>query len=199
MSDRITLSELARRLDVNKGYVHRLKMRGVLIFDRDGLIDEDGARQAIADSNDPAKAYMRGVNDRQRARHRQAPADDDIPPLESEPAPAAANASTTANSSYHRAKATREVLEAKLKGLRLQQELGLVVNAAAVKREQMAIARQVRDGLLNLPSQLAPILAAKNDAREVYEILEKEIRLNLEMMAARLGVPADAMAEGGEQ
>lgn len=46
--------------------------------------------------------------------------------------------------------------------------------------------RMVRDQFMNIPSRLAPILAAEKEAKKVYELLDKEIRQVLEALSGDL-------------
>ena len=74
----------------------------------------------------------------------------------------------------------REKTEADLAELRLAEQQGRLVKAADV---QAALARRavaLREALLQLPSRLAPVLAAEPDAAVVHELLQAELRRALE-------------------
>jgi hypothetical protein len=43
-----------------------------------------------------------------------------------------------------------------------------------------------RDGLLAIPSRIAPILAAETDERQVYQTLDEEIRRTLGSLSENL-------------
>ncbi|MGH8568487.1 MAG: hypothetical protein ACREXU_10835, partial [Gammaproteobacteria bacterium] len=135
MGERVGLRELARRLGCSATYVHKLKMQGVLEYGADGLIDEEAARTALAAARDPEKDYVRARYGTERV----------------------------AETTYHRAKTAREAIEARRAQVELDRLLGNLVNANDVQREYFAIARAVRDALLQLPDLLDPTLAVETD------------------------------------
>lgn len=165
MSDRVNLSELGRRLGHNKGYIHKLKSRGVLAFDDSGLIDIDEAIAAIAASRDPAKLHMASVNERQRDKFRGS-GGPDVPP----PVPSASG-----SSAFVRAQTARAAFDAKLKELALQQQMGKLVDADEVSRAAFALARQAQENLMAIPDRVSAILAAEDDPARVHDLLTLEL------------------------
>jgi hypothetical protein len=53
------------------------------------------------------------------------------------------------------------------------------VDAEEVARSINTMTMGTRDGLLAIPSRIAPILAAETDERQVYQTLDEEIRRTL--------------------
>lgn len=184
MAERVNLSELARRLGHNKGYIHRLKVRGVLSFADDGRIDEAEARAAIAAASDPSREYMRDVNAEQRRRHRPtAVSGETIEPGVRMPGIAAPESS---NSSYHRAKAAVTAIDARIKKLTLDEMERRLVRADLVRQEQITVARRVRDMVMAVPGQICHVLAAESDPARVLIKLESELGAALRMIGQQL-------------
>ena len=61
-----------------------------------------------------------------------------------------------------------------------------LVDAEEVARAITTMAMGTRDGLLAIPSRVAPILAAETDERQVYQILYEEIRRTLSYLSQDL-------------
>lgn len=89
-------------------------------------------------------------------------------------------------SDYQRARALREVYEARLKRLEYERRAGLLVEAAAVADEAFRAARTVRDALQSIPGRVSSVLAAESNPVTVQRILEDEIRSALSILADRL-------------
>lgn len=164
---RVSLSELARRLGHNKGYIHKLKARGVLIFDSDGFIDEDAARAAIAESRDPSRGYMDEVNQQQRANHNSERSDK--PNAENSPA------APSANANFMRARTMREALAAKTAQLEYRKRCGELVIKQAVNKEVTDAAGIIRQSLERLPNRLAERVAAESSADRCRALLVEEM------------------------
>jgi hypothetical protein len=86
--------------------------------------------------------------------------------------------------------------------LQLENELrkGTLVDATQARRDQYAIAKMVRDSMLNIPIRVSAELAAEADEVKVFARLEQEIRAALIGLAEALSAPADpgdADAGGG--
>lgn len=94
-----------------------------------------------------------------------------------------ASASNGGAADYQRARALREVYEARLKRLEYEHRAGLLVEAAAVEDEAFTAARTVRDALQSIPGRIASILAAESNPDTVRRILEDEIRSALSILA----------------
>jgi hypothetical protein len=77
----------------------------------------------------------------------------------------------------------KEKWRAKLVELEYEERVGTLVRKDEVEKEQFRLGRLVRDGILNIPSRLAGILAAETDQRKVHDLLETELRQALEALA----------------
>lgn len=70
----------------------------------------------------------------------------------------------------------KEEFRTKLLELEYRKSLGELVEKKTVREEAFALARTVRDAVLNVPSRVGGILAAESDRRRVEEILGLELR-----------------------
>ena len=77
----------------------------------------------------------------------------------------------------------KEEFRAKLVELDYEERVGTLVRKDLIEETAFRVGRLVRDGLLNIPSRLAGILAAETDQRKVHDLLEAEIRQVLEALA----------------
>jgi phage terminase Nu1 subunit (DNA packaging protein) len=162
MARLVTLSELARALKVSKSYVHKLKQKGVLLFDARGLIDEALAQEAIAASRDPSKAYMAGVNQRQHER-------DDNASNE------AASKESASGISFMKAKTMREAFNAKIAQLDYQERRGELIEAEGVNKTITDAAAIIRAAMERIPDKLASRVAAEPDAQRCHALLTGEV------------------------
>jgi hypothetical protein len=172
----VSLREFCRMQQWNPGYGHKLKEQGRLVVvvenDRE-RIDVAASLERLAETADPAKAHMAGVNARQREQHRGPAA---APPPPPAPAPAA-------NSTYQQAKTAREVFEAKTAELEYRKAMGEVVLIAAVRAEMAPRVAQLREALLALSARLAPVVAAETDPKKIRALLDAEHRAALSQVA----------------
>lgn len=97
---------------------------------------------------------------------------------------------------YQRARALREVYEARLKMLVYKQRAGALVDAADVRDEAFRAARTVRDALLSMPARLESILAAESDPVRVRALLEDELRLALSTLVDQFAPATPDAAPG---
>jgi hypothetical protein len=84
---------------------------------------------------------------------------------------------------YARARAVRETYEARLARLKYEEKLRKLLNADEVEVAAFNRFRGFRDRMLNIPDQLAPVLAAETDPRRVHELLAAAIRQALQESA----------------
>lgn len=156
---RLTESGLARQLGVSRQAVHELVKRGVLSKDKDGLIDFELAKHALMNRVRPSGKTAASL---------QEPA---TPPTTQTP-----DASTEPEiTSYHVAKTLREAAEAQIARLKLAEMQGEVIRSDAVRATWTARIVSARDVLLQIPSRLAPVLAAETNPTTVAILLEDEI------------------------
>ena len=107
VAPKLSQAALARELDVSRQAVNDLVKRGILPIDKDGLIDVELARHAIANRVRPSGKTAAALNGASPAA---APADSEATATASDSAPI---------TSYHVAKTLREAAEAKMANLRL--------------------------------------------------------------------------------
>lgn len=86
--------------------------------------------------------------------------------------------------SYAKARAAREIYQAQLAKLELEQKRGELVDAEQVKADAFAMARKARDQLLSLPDRVIPRLVAAKTPKRMRPILEAEILLICEEIAS---------------
>lgn len=77
---------------------------------------------------------------------------------------------------YQESRARREAAEADKAEMAVMQMRGELVEKAAVKAEFAKQAGAVRDGLLNVPARLAPVLFACKSMVELQQMLDTELR-----------------------
>ena len=99
-------------------------------------------------------------------------------PAEQEPGPSAAGAPN-----YQISRAVRETYNAKLTRLDYEERTGKLLNAEDVAKEAFAVARRVRDRLLNIPSRMASVLASETDSKAIERLLSQELRIALEELS----------------
>lgn len=81
---------------------------------------------------------------------------------------------------YNASRAKREAYNAELARLEVEEKQGQLVAADEVRKTAFAVARQVRDGILNIPDRVSAELAAVTDQFEIHRRLTAEIRKALE-------------------
>jgi len=74
------------------------------------------------------------------------------------------------------ARTRREVAEAHLAELKLAEQQGAVIQIEAVRAIWSRRVASTRDALLQIPSRLAPVVAAESNLDKVAELMETEIR-----------------------
>ncbi|GHT97563.1 hypothetical protein FACS1894126_1830 [Alphaproteobacteria bacterium] len=77
---------------------------------------------------------------------------------------------------YVKAKLETEKERCKFLEIRVQTALGKLIPADEVKSAMFAKGRIIRDGILNIPDRIAPLLINKSDASEIHGILMRELR-----------------------
>jgi len=157
---RLTESGLARQLGVSRQAVHELVKRGVLSKDKDGLIDFELAKHALMNRVRPSGKTTASLQEPATPAATQTPETSTEPEI----------------TSYHVAKTLREAAEAQIARLKLAEMQGDVIQVSAVRATWAARIASTRDALLQIPSRLAPVLAAETDLAAVTLLLEDEIR-----------------------
>ena len=180
-SQRVTQAQLARELGVTRQAIGDLVNRRVLALGADGKLDLAEAREIIRERVRPS-AKTAGV------AGSTAGASD------------ASGGTADASASYFIAKAQREVTEASIAALRLQQMQGELIDREAAIQATFTAFRTLRDTINYLPRQLAGQLVGLETPREAQQLLERAIRDTLQdfqskvlaAMARRLGSQAPA-------
>ena len=84
---------------------------------------------------------------------------------------------------YQVSRAVRETYNAKLTRLDYEERTGKLLNAEDVAKDAFAVARRVRDRLLNIPSRMASVLASETDGKVIEHLLTQELRVALEELS----------------
>lgn len=134
-------------------------------------------RITLIDGKVDAEAADRQWESNSRARPRSkptaAPAPVQAPPA---PPPAADPIDSGEIPNYQESRARREAAEADLAELKVRTQRGELVPVAAVRAEFSRQMAAVRDGLLNIPARLAPVLAAESNVGRVQTLIDAELR-----------------------
>lgn len=166
-SVRVTKAELARLTGRSRQAIDQLAKRHVFPVGSDGLVDRDLAVHAIANRVRPRMsrrqaemAHAPAVPSSQIAREVESPL------------------------GYNEAKTLREIAEARLAELRLAEQRGELVRVAEVEASLAAKVAALREGFLQMPARLAPIMAAESDQARCHDILQAELRQVLAQITA---------------
>lgn len=194
MSERINISEFARREGCNEKQVRRAIEKGLLTKDSEGLLDASKAssgwrktnrrgRDAAAQKSSDKSVVRKNVReDAQPEQTIPAPADGETPEQ-------AAERIALFAAPYDRAEAERikENYLALLKKLEYEQKEGSLVQLATAERVLFESARADRDAWLNWPARVGPLIAADLglEADRVAEILTEHVHKHV----AQLGEP----------
>jgi hypothetical protein len=174
----VTQAQLARYLNVKRQAIHAHIKSGKLPTNAEGKIDLAVAKAVLKERLDPARSAIAAAID--------------APPTA---APPAAPPPDTDNvTSYHAAKTLREIAEAKMAQLRLDELRGQLVRADRVELAAHKLGRLTRDALLGLPVKLAPKLAAESDLLAVERLLEEALRAVLTDIAKLTAIDVERAA-----
>ena len=121
----------------------------------------NGAVQAVDQTQDEPKATNPEAEE-PRAPTRRGPPP--APPSD-EPVP-----------EYQESRARFEAARAALTELQVQEKRGTLIEAAAVRAEFAKQLASIRDGLLNIPARLAPLVAAESAVGKVQTMIDAELR-----------------------
>lgn len=157
---RVRQAELARILDVSRQSINELVQRQVLSVDKDGLIDVELARLAIAQRMRPSAKTAQGAVAASAATAPAAAVPNVPPPV----------------ASFHVAKTLRETTEAKIAQVKLLQLTGKTLDAEEVERLTFTRARIARDAVMAIAPRCYQALAAESDPQKVLVLLKAELR-----------------------
>jgi len=164
----VSQREYARRRGISNVSVHRAVVSG-RISTVDGKIDPAVADREWIENTDQSKPRNRVTGSPKHTRSSSEPPQP-MPMAGSDGSAGGAIAVT----GYARARAARELYQAQLLKLDLEERNETLVRADMVRIGAFNMARKTRDQLIALPERLATILAATTDPAEVQRILEDE-------------------------
>ncbi len=93
---------------------------------------------------------------------------------------------------FSKARAAKEIYEARIKKLDYEERLGNLVSRKSVEMEAFTAFRILRDACFNIPDRVSAQIAAETDATVVYEILSAELRRAFEDFANNESPRSDA-------
>lgn len=150
---------------MSRQYVYKLVKQGK-IQRVDGKIDFAAASEALKSLADPARPRKSTAS---------------VPEPPAAPSPESSRAPTFAE-----AKTMKEVFNAKLARLRFEEESGKLIERDEIEDKARNIAVIVKESLLMIPNKLMEQLAAESDPREIYVMLDQEMREVLAEMANQI-------------
>jgi len=177
----ITITEAARRLNVNKSTVSRQVKKLDVATDGDDRIDfgdylakrQGGVNPLMSRRADGIAMGGEGT-------------DANSPILEDAvPAGRAAPRAPSRQGTYNSASAALKVIQAEKAKLELDRERGLLIDKQMVADLLVSAARGLRDALQSMPGRLGAELAALDDPSQVRSILEREIERELKSFEVR--------------
>jgi hypothetical protein len=191
MSKLMGIREYARHRGIHHHAVQRAIKSGRIktVKGPDGreMIDAPVADRAWRANTDPGKAPppRRGAKPPARAPVAPDPDEDDDDDDEAdEPRGYSGGSGGDEDSGYYKARARKEHWAAELKEIEFQKKAGTLVEVAQVQKEFDKLARQIKEGILNIPVRISHELASETDPHKVNLILEKEIRAVLEELTS---------------
>ena len=139
--------ELARALGLSKQAISKLKGQGM-------PVDSVEAAQAWREAHQSPARRKPGPNDPPKAQPPDAAVAED----------------------FQAARTRREIAEANLSEMKEAELRGELIRVDAIRAAWAGRIASTRDALMQLPSRLAPVLAAESDAWKVGAIMEEAIR-----------------------
>ena len=178
------LRQYARHRGVSPSAVEKALKSGRIQKESDGTIDQAKADAAWNRNTSPAQQRKA---DPIPVKPAPVPAKPPPPPIHQptqRPAnPPSAGPSMGAAPNYQISRAVRETYNAKLTRLDYEERTGKLLNAEDVAKEAFAVARRVRDRLLNIPGRMASVLASETDSKAIENLLSQELRIALEELS----------------
>lgn len=179
---RVRKAQLARELGVSRQAISNLVKRGVLSEDKDGLVDVELARHAIASRVSPDSKTSQALS------VVPAPAGQPVAP---QALAAGQPVEELAITNYHVAKTLNESAQAKMNHLKLREMQGELIRVDAVRTAVAGAMSMARESLMQIPTRLAAILAGESDASAIHRMLEAEIITALQELGRGLRASAD--------
>ena len=170
----------AKHLGVSEGAVRKAIKSGRISIDKNNLIDPELADRQWQENTDPSKQRIKNedlnigsLNNNQEAHKR----------LESTNSSANSDNKNITTQTYQKSRAVKETYEAKLRKLEYEIKSRKFIPADEVKVKAFNLGRAVRDRLLNVPNQVAPMLVNQSDIFAVKKILSDHIAKALEELS----------------
>ena len=145
-------------------------------------------------SVEAAKAwYTHNIGVRSRPDAKPAPAEVEpvFPPLDAIRASVVSGPGS--EEGFQEARTRREIAEANLAEMREAELEGKLIRVEVIRAAWAKRVASTRDALLQIPSRMAPMLAAQSDVDQVARLLEEELRQALAELS-RDGVPVQEVA-----
>lgn len=157
----LTRSAFAVQQGWSPSYVTKLGYQGRLVLcPNEKFIDVDATLAQLRSTADPRKQYVRNLHSAARIeKNVRAHLRPDAPPDEAD--------ESCSDPKYWSNRTRREGALAELAELELGKKRGDLVERLRVETASFAAGRMLRDTVLGLPTQLAPVLASMKDASQI--------------------------------
>jgi hypothetical protein len=180
----MTITEYARHRGCDLKAVQYAVSRGRITRDQRGFIESDQADQDWEDRTDHSKARygLKRVSSRPISSthsRRDQPFNSEARKELDQPF----DGSFSSPPNFAAARAVKEICEAKLRRMDLEERRGNLLPRGAVEKAAFNSFRVLREAILNVPCRVSGQLAAESDPRKVQDLLENEIKQALESFA----------------
>ena len=186
----MSIRAYARQRGVTEGAVRKAIKSGRIAVESNGFIDPVKTNAAWESNTNPAQQRrpdsLPPIPVPVPVKPVPIPAKPPAPPVRQptqRPAEPEAGPSAVGMPNYQMSRAVRETYNAKLTRLDYEERTGKLLNAEDVAKEAFALARRVRDRLLNIPSRMASVLASETDSKAIELLLSQELRIALEELS----------------
>jgi len=152
----------ARHKGVHQKSVQDAIKRGRITRNADGLIDSDQADQDWENNRNPARVREHATTHRTRAK---------------------TELDNTTSLNFNQARAAKEVFEARLRKIELEERQGNLIQRKVAELEFHNQARITRDAILNIPIRISAMLATETDPAAIEDLLDIELRAALEHLS----------------
>jgi hypothetical protein len=188
----LSKSKFAAEQGWSPSYVTKLGQQGRLVLcENKKLVNVDATLAMLRRTEDPGKDSVRQHHQAGRVeKHVGAHVEPDAP-TDDEPGAAAG-----ADPKYWDNKARREGMLADLAELELAKKRGELVERQRVEAMAFAAGRTLRDAVLGLPTQLAPVFATMTDSFQIEIKLRDALR---QVFADAVKMTADDLTRASEQ
>jgi hypothetical protein len=179
--EEIKLRQTASKPIVQAARTHKVELVSQAEYARRRGVDPTSVRDAVRSGRitlidrkiDPVIADAQWLANTRPRASAEASNSSSSPPLSG---PAGAADSLARVSDYQLARASREDAEAKIAQLKLAELQGLVIRRDAVRSKLTKTFATIREGLLQIPARLSPVLAAESDPAKIHDYVMNELR-----------------------